>query len=105
MVSLDVILCSTSTFLLSSQVRNLFLRGGGNCKEGSYAGWGHVDADLISIYLFGHPKFEPSKLIISTIMEWPSKDVSKHLSHVYLWEVPLSLQVREDPQVSQMQPA
>src|SRR5882724_12327873 len=38
-----------------------------NCQvvemhEGSYASWGHVDLDLMTIYLFGHPKLRPSKL-------------------------------------------
>jgi len=29
--------------------------------EGLYTGWGHVDANLMSIYLFGHPKSQPPR--------------------------------------------
>jgi len=30
-------------------------------QEGSYAGWEHVDGDLMSLHLFGHPRSKPSK--------------------------------------------
>jgi len=73
-------------------------------QEGSYAGWGHVDADLFHLPLWPS-KIEAFKTDHSTIMDGLKGCVKAILSHVYLWEVPLSLQVREDPQVSQMQPA
>ena len=30
-------------------------------QEGSYGGWEHVDADLMSMHLFGHPRTRPPK--------------------------------------------
>jgi len=35
-------------------------------QEGSYSGWGHVDADLMSFHLFGHPSHGPPSLAASS---------------------------------------
>src|SRR5467141_936153 len=51
-------------------------------QEGSYGGWEHVDADLMSLHLFGHPKARPAKP--SSQPAWPiPKDVSKQFCHAF----------------------
>jgi len=51
-------------------------------QEGSYGGWEHVDADLMSLHLFGHPKSRPAKP--SNQAAWPTpKDVSKQYCHAF----------------------
>ena|SRR5882724_4578616 len=44
-------------------------------QEGLYAGWGHVDGNLMSLHLFGHPK---SRTVKSSPSQpwWGTKDVS-----------------------------
>ena len=44
-------------------------------QEGTYVGWGHIDRDLMSPHLFGHPKSRPTKP--SSSQPWScTKDVS-----------------------------
>ena len=45
-------------------------------QEGNYGGWEHMDGNLMTLHLFGHPKARPAKQGSSTA--WTgSKDVSK----------------------------
>ena len=45
-------------------------------QESVYGGWEHVDAKLMSLHLFGHPKARPAKQ--NTQPTWSgSKDLSK----------------------------
>src|SRR5882672_1759312 len=45
-------------------------------QEGVYSGWEHMDADIMSLHLFGHPKVVPAKQ--NTQPAWSgSKDLSK----------------------------
>jgi len=51
-------------------------------QEGSYSSWGHVDADLMSLHLFGHPKSQAPKL--SSQQPGPSaKDTSKQYCYAF----------------------
>ena len=50
-------------------------------QEGSYGGWENVDADLMSLHLFSHPKTRPAKQ--SSQPAWLSpKDVLKQFCHM-----------------------
>jgi len=54
-------------------------------QEGVYAGWGHIDSDLISLHLFGHPKSRPVKAQLLAAMVWHQghvKTVSAMHSHM-----------------------
>jgi len=53
-------------------------------QEGIYAGWGHMDGDLISLYLFGNPKSRPVKPSSSQPWSGP-KDVSKQFCHAFMY--------------------
>jgi len=51
-------------------------------QEGIYGGWEHVDGDLMSLHLFGHPKARPSKP--GNQSNWQvTKDVSKQFCHAF----------------------
>src|SRR5882672_10058116 len=51
-------------------------------QEGFYGGWEHVDANLMSLHLFSHPKVRPAKQPIQPA--WPGpKDVSKQFCHAF----------------------
>jgi len=53
-------------------------------QEGIYAGWGHVDGDLMALHLFGHPKSRPAKSGPS--QPWSgTKDVSKQFCHAFTY--------------------
>jgi len=53
-------------------------------QEGNYGGWGHMDGDLMALYLFGHPKERPAKQ--SSSAAWTgSKDMSKQFCHVFTY--------------------
>ena len=53
-------------------------------QDGNYRGWGHVDADPMSLYLFGHPKARQVKQVAQS--SWTgSKDVSKQFCHAFTY--------------------
>src|SRR5882724_8133118 len=51
-------------------------------QEGSYGGWEHVDADLVSLHLFSHPKACPLKQNAHLALS-STKDVSKQYCHTF----------------------
>jgi len=53
-------------------------------QEGSYRGWEHMDADLMSLHLFCHPKARLAKQGNQPM--WLSlKDVSKQFCHAFTY--------------------
>jgi len=53
-------------------------------QEGSYRGWEHVDADLMPLHLFSHPKAHPPKQNIQLAWSNP-KDMSKQFCHAFTY--------------------
>ena len=52
--------------------------------DGIYGGWGHMDADLMSMFLFSHPK--AWKIKQAGQLPWTgTKDMSKQVCHAFTY--------------------
>src|SRR5882672_10996901 len=71
--------------------------GGHICRLGS-RGW----RPYVAVSLWA-PQVQASETQLIATMVWPQGHLKTILPCVHIWEVPLALQVRQDPQVPQMQ--
>ena len=59
-------------------------------QDGNYGGWGHADMDLMSLYMFSHPRARQVKQ--ATQSSWTRlKDMSKEFCHAFTYSKFLSL--------------
>jgi len=72
-------------------------------QEGFYGGWEHIDSDLMSHHLFGHPKAQLAKQAQQPVWSTPKDMLKTILPCFQVQQMPYPCQIREGSQGQEMQ--